>query len=175
MSAASHRLLALLLGIVVLALDIASKSAVSSHIPLMNPYTMWYPYGGIGVFKDFLGVEFSIVYTVNKGAAWGILADYQHPLLWLRMGLILALLIYVFFFKSAQKWLFPLTLILAGAIGNVIDYFIYGHVVDLFHFILWGYDFPVFNVADSAICIGVFWLAISSLLDTKSSSQPSKN
>jgi signal peptidase II len=46
-------------------------------------------------------------------------------------------------------------LIIAGGIGNILDYFIYGHVVDMFHFILWGYSFPVFNVADASIFMGI--------------------
>ena len=50
-----------------------------------------------------------------------------------------------------------MTLILAGAISNVIDTFVYGHVVDMIHFTFWGYDYAVFNLADSAVCLGVFW------------------
>ena len=50
-----------------------------------------------------------------------------------------------------------------GALCNILDYFFYGHVIDMLHFVFWGYDYPVFNVADSFICIGVFWLFFASL------------
>jgi signal peptidase II len=131
-----------------------------------------YPYGGIPVFENFLGIEFSISHQINKGAAWGVLAEYQVPLLYLRIALILALLVYFLFFNKHSSWNIPLALIVAGALGNVLDFFIYGHVVDMLHVVLWGYDFPVFNIADSAICIGVAWLFVASLCETPA---PRKN
>lgn len=58
-----------------------------------------------------------------------------------------------------------LTLIIGGAVGNVIDRFIHGAVVDFIHLHAYGYSFYVFNVADSAISIGVVMLLIDSLRD----------
>lgn len=65
---------------------------------------------------------------------------------------------YLFFFNKNRRAEIPLVLIVAGAIGNIVDYFLYGFVIDFFHVILWGYDFPVFNVADISITLGVLWL-----------------
>jgi signal peptidase II len=48
-----------------------------------------------------------------------------------------------------------LSLVLTGALGNILDYFLYGHVVDLFRFSFRGYSFPVFNCADVWIFLGV--------------------
>jgi len=59
---------------------------------------------------------------------------------------------------------FPFALILTGAVGNVLDYFVYGHVIDMLHFVLWTYDFPVFNIADSLITLGVAGLMGATLL-----------
>lgn len=149
------------LGIAVFAADFYTKHLTHLYLPKIQPH--WtYPYGGIGIFKNFFGVEFSISHQINRGAAWGILGEYQVPLLYLRLLLILGLFIYLIFFNRHKSWTFPLTLILAGALGNVLDYFIYGHVVDMVHFVLWGYDYPVFNLADSAIFIGVCWLFLVS-------------
>lgn len=147
--------LAFFIGLTILGFDQLSKYLTYYYLNPVSSYHYIYPYGGIGIFKNFLGIEFSLNYMANTGAAWGILGDYQVPLLILRIGLIGGLLVY--FFKSDSSPLFrlPLALITAGAIGNVLDYFIYGHVIDMFHFVLWGYDFPVFNVADSAIAIGI--------------------
>jgi len=95
-------------------------------------------------------------------------SEVQGFLLVLRIVMIAGLLAYLFFFNKNRGWELPLVLISVGALGNVMDTFIYGHVVDMFHFVLWGYDFPVFNVADTSITLGVAWLFLSSL------SQPQK-
>jgi len=155
------------IGVLILALDQLSKGLVSANLPSINSSLYWYPYGGIGVFHHFLGVEFSINHMTNTGAAWGFLGSYQLPLIILRICLISALSLYLVLFNSRRSWQVPLMLIIAGAMGNVLDYFIYGHVVDMFHFIFWGFDFPVFNVADASITVGIAALFILSWLDSK--------
>ena len=117
-----------------------------------------------GIFRNFFGIEFSVIHATNTGAAWGMFRNFQIPLLILRMILVIGLLVYLMFWNSQKSWRIPLTLITVGAIGNIIDAFLYGHVIDMFNFVLWGYDYPVFNVADSAIFIGVFMIAISGLI-----------
>jgi signal peptidase II len=146
------------IGILVLLLDQLTKGLVYTYLPVIDSTLYWYPYGGIGVFHNFAGIEFSINHMTNTGAAWGVLGNYQLPLIILRIGLILGLCIYLFYYNQNSSWRLPLILIIAGALGNVIDFFMYGHVVDMLHFVLWGYDFPVFNLADSAISIGIFSL-----------------
>lgn len=155
--------MALMLGIFVLGADFLTKYLTQQNIPL--GYRSAYPYGGIGIFKDFFGIEFSIVHAINKGAAWGMFADFQSYLIGFRILLILGLIIYLLFYNRNKNVIIPLALIVFGACGNILDYFFYGHVVDMFHFVFWGYSFPVFNVADSAICIGIFWLLIATSFD----------
>ncbi len=155
-----------IIGIILLLLDQLIKFLAYSFIPLIDKAIYQYPYGGIGVFRNFLGIEFSLNYTTNKGAAWGVLSDYQFFLIILRIILITALSIYFCCFNRYSSWQIPLILIIFGAIGNVLDFFIYGQVIDLFHFVLWGYDFPIFNLADSAICIGVGALFLLSWLES---------
>lgn len=122
----------------------------------------FYPYGGIPVFKSFLGIDFSIVHQINTGAAWGMFSNFQDYLLFFRVITIGIILSYLVFFNKTPLRRFPLLLILSGAIGNVADYFIYGHVVDMFYFNFWGYSYPVFNIADSAIFCGVAMLLFQS-------------
>lgn len=153
-----------LIGMTLLLLDIVSKYLIYHYLPMSNRFALLYPYGGIGIFKDFFGVEFSINHTINHGAAWGMFAEAKDFLLVLRMIMIAGLIGFLFFFNKNKSWNLPLTLISIGALGNVIDTFVYGHVVDMFHFVLWGYDFPVFNVADICITIGVAWLFLNSFL-----------
>lgn len=142
------------LAIFVLIIDQISKYWTQASLPLMGHSLPWYPYGGIPVFKDFFGIEFAITHATNKGAAWGAFSDYSFFLLILRLFLIGFLIVY--YFRAAKAFRYAVALIIAGAIGNVIDVFIYGHVIDMFQFVFWGYKYPVFNVADSSIFCGVF-------------------
>jgi signal peptidase II len=157
--------LPLYFGIIVFIADYVTKFLTNAYLPLMRPNWLWYPYGGIGVFKNFFGIEFSISHQINRGAAWGALADYQLPLLYLRIILVLTLIIYALFFNKRHERTIPIALIITGAVGNILDYFIYGHVVDMLHFVLWGYDFPVFNLADTSIFIGISSLIVLSFLE----------
>jgi signal peptidase II len=133
----------------------------------MDYFYYEYPYGGIGLFKNFFGIELSISHATNTGAAWGILGNHPLILITLRLLLIGGLSIYTFFYNEQKSWQPFLALILAGAIGNVIDFMFYGHVIDMIHLVMWGYDFPVFNIADSAITLAVFALFILSLMNPK--------
>lgn len=140
----------------VLFVDFASKYWVAHDLSIIQPFSS-YPFGGVGVFKTSW-ITFSIVHTTNTGIAWGMLADFQIILLVLRIVITAAIIFYVFLFNSPKKIRIPLTLIAAGASGNILDYFIYGHVVDMFYFIFFRYSFPIFNVADIFIFLGVVYL-----------------
>jgi signal peptidase II len=144
-------------------IDFFSKAYVHAHIPAMALSPPFFPYGGIAVFQNWYGIDFSINFVLNKGAAWGMFADFQYVLLYLRIAVIGAILGYVLFFNKNKSHSIPLTLIITGAIGNVIDTFRYGYVVDMFHLRFWSYSYPVFNVADSAIFCGIIWMLLLSL------------
>jgi signal peptidase II len=135
-----------------LALDIVSKIVAIKYVPAIT--SAQYPFGGLPIFS-LAGVTFSLNYTVNTGAAWGLFSGYP-GILFVFRTLIIASLAF-FAAKGRSMWL-----IITGAIGNVVDYCCYGHVVDFFHFTFWGYSFPIFNVADSCIVIGVFSLLLFS-------------
>src|SRR5262245_32927769 len=120
MSFLRSRFLPALIGIAVFVVDVITKYLTHTHLPLMNRHTLWYPYGGIGVFKDFLGIEFSITHQINHGAAWGVLSNYQLPLLYFRIALVAALLFYAIFVNKHKGWSIPLALIISGAAGNIL-------------------------------------------------------
>lgn len=152
----------LLLGLftAVLSLDIISKWMVDTFLPLMQRNILPYPYGGLAVFQNFFGVNLSLNHQTNTGAAWGIFPNSSQTLFYIRLAIISVLLIYTLFFNQNSRSQIPFTLIITGAVGNVLDTLFYGHVIDFLFVQLWGYDFPVFNVADSFIFIGVAWLCI---------------
>jgi signal peptidase II len=151
--------------VVLIVLDACVKSLTLKYVDLLTWFMPNYPYGGIGVFENFLGINFSINYVENRGSAFGLFASYSEWLLAIRVAIVAGLLGYLFFYLKQERHAFPLSMILAGAIGNIIDCFRYGFVVDMFHFVFFGYDFAVFNVADSSICIGVILFFIFSIKD----------
>lgn len=149
-----------MLGFFVLGLDALTKKLALQHLSFQ--FSPYYPYGGIPVFKGLLGgVNLSLNLVKNKGAAWGVFSSFPDGLAYLRVAIV-AYLIYKIIKKTwSGAKLCAIVLIAAGALGNLIDYFHYGYVVDMFHFTFWCYDFPVFNVADAAIFMGASILVLS--------------
>ena len=109
----------------------------------------------------------------NEGAAWGILQGkmiFFYVLTLVVIGLVI-LWIRKLDIKKEKLLVIALSLILGGALGNFIDRVMYQHVVDFINTYIFGYDFPIFNIADSALCIGVFLMAVDAILDIKRHSQ----
>ncbi len=144
----------------VVGLDLSTKYWVVHNLPLIQLY-QGFPFGGIGILNSAL-MKISIVHTTNTGTAWGLFSEYRTLLLCFRIALTVSLLGYLFFFKPRVGLLVPLTLISAGALGNILDMFLYGHVVDMIYCIIYRYSYPIFNVADSAIFCSVCYLVIGS-------------
>lgn len=159
----------------ILALDIITKWLTQNFLPMMQLRLLPYPYGGIKVFENFFGVSFSINHQTNSGAAWGLFPDSQSTLLYVRVAVILILALYLLFFNKNIRSQIPFIFIISGALGNVLDSLFYGHVIDMFFAQLWGYNFPVFNVADSFIFFGVVWLCILNLRSDKKSHPSASN
>ena len=110
---------------------------------------------------------FNLVLVYNKGAAFSFLADQGG---WQRyfftiLGIAAALFIIYLLKKHAGQKLFcwALALILGGAVGNVIDRIMYGHVIDFLDFHVNNWHWPAFNVADSAIFLGAALFIIDEL------------
>lgn len=109
----------------------------------------------------------------NEGAAWGILQGkmiFFYVVTLVVIGLVI-LWIRKLDIKKEKLLVIALSFILGGALGNFIDRVMYQHVVDFINTYIFGYDFPIFNIADSALCIGVFLMAVDAILDIKRHSQ----
>jgi len=107
---------------------------------------------------------FNLVLVYNKGAAWGIFSGKGDFLL--AFSTLVMLLIVVFHRKLTEDWperYFALSLLCAGIIGNGIDRICWKAVIDFLDFYVLEYHWPAFNVADSAICVGVGIFIISNL------------
>ena len=111
---------------------------------------------------------FNVVRAHNTGAAFSFLANAGGWQRWFFTGIgIVAAIFMVWMLKShpGQKlFSFAISLILGGAIGNVIDRLLYGYVVDFLDFHWKAMHFPAFNIADSAISIGAVCLILDELL-----------
>lgn len=123
-----------------------------------------YRYGDQTVITSF----FNIVRAHNTGAAFSFLADAAGWQRWFFTGIgVIAAGFIIWMLKShAGQKLFSMamTMILGGALGNVIDRMMHGYVVDFLDFHWDGRHFPAFNLADSAITLGAILLILDELL-----------
>ena len=136
--------------IIIFIIDQISKVTISSYIGLNS---------SIRVIKNF----FYLTYTNNTGASFGILKNSRVLLIILSIIALLILLRYISTFKETKYNILGLGFLMGGIIGNLLDRVLFGYVRDFFNFYIIGYDFPVFNVADIFIVLGVFILIISIL------------
>jgi len=110
---------------------------------------------------------FNLVLAYNKGAAFSFLASESGWQRYFFTAISIAAVLFILFLlrKHAGQKLFcwALALVLGGAIGNLIDRVLYGHVVDFLDVHLHGWHWPAFNIADSGITIGAVLFVIDEL------------
>ena len=119
---------------------------------------------------------FNLVLVFNAGAAFSFLADAGGWQKWffVILALVISAWLVVMIRQHANERLLPfaLTLVLGGALGNVIDRLRFGAVVDFLDFHVAGWHWPAFNVADSAIVVGVVLLLWQQLTHKEKESLP---
>jgi len=145
----------LLASIIFIALDQFSKFYIVQSIK----------YGTkIQIIRNF----FSLTNVRNFGAGFSILQNQRTFLIFVPIVAVFVLTYLLVTEKNKRKITsISYILIIAGAIGNLIDRVRLGFVIDFLDFIIFGYDFPVFNLADTFITIGCFLLIIDNLLGSK--------
>lgn len=154
------------LGLLLFAADQLSKEWALHHVPFLHSLVA-YPFGGIPILDASPVFSVSINVISNTGSAWGLFREWPRLLLVAR-SLALAFLSYLLLAGRVRRdWQIPLVLVIAGAAGNIVDVVRYGAVIDFLHVRFGEWSFPLFNVADSAICLGVAWVLISSFRDAK--------
>lgn len=141
------------LSALVLVLDQASKLAVDATMQLYESIPLL-PY-------------FNLTYAHNTGAAFSFLANAGGWQRWLFAGLAVVMsgIIGVWLYRlkpheTLMAW--ALSLVLGGAVGNLIDRVAYGYVIDFLDVYYQNWHWPAFNIADSAICIGVGLMLLES-------------
>ena len=132
----------------VVAIDQLSKMLVSNNLSL-------------GQSQQIIKGIFYLTLVHNTGAAFSIFKD--QALVFIVISVLAILSIVIYLKKSKRIFIqdIALSLILGGALGNLVDRLRFGYVVDFLDFRVW----PVFNVADSAITIGAFLLIVGLLIE----------
>jgi signal peptidase II len=145
---------------VVIFLDQTTKAAISSRFLLHESY---------GVIDGF----FNLVYVMNPGAAFGFLAGASEVFRYIFfIGITVIAILLIIYYLVKQKpgniiTVISLTLIFAGAVGNLVDRIRFGAVVDFLDVYVGTWHWPAFNVADSAITVGAILMIWEMILSSK--------
>lgn len=150
------RFLYYILSIIVIIVDFFSKKWIVNNMVEQEEFSV-------------IGNFFLITSHRNRGAAFGILQDQRWFFIVATTIIVIALIWYM---QAVGKKAKPILLIglasvLGGALGNFIDRARFGEVVDFFKFNFGSYTFPIFNVADSAIVVGVILIILDTLIGIK--------
>jgi signal peptidase II len=163
----SARTFYLLIALVVVLLDRWTKRIVAQRIPL---------YSHIQVIPGF----FRLTHTENTGAAFSLFADstsHWKTAMLIAFSMIALMVVSILLWKNHHAHLVTgigLSLIMGGALGNLWDRLARGRVVDFLLFYYKHYQWPVFNLADSAIVIGAGLLVLEILLHKSSAGEESR-
>lgn len=134
-----------------LMIDQLVKLLVRSKVPLLDE---------VEVLPGF----FSIYHIKNSGAAFSLFSGSTLVLIILSILVLFFLHYYVLTEEHMTKWrIFGFGIVIGGIIGNLVDRILYGAVIDYLSFHFFGYDFPIFNIADIGITFGFLIIAIGIL------------
>ena len=129
--------------IVIIFGDLLTKHLVASSMQL-------------GQSQPIINNFFYFTYAHNTGVAWGMMSG--HLLLFILVALVSAVVMIVYFRRTSKKEIltrFGLVLAFSGMIGNLFDRIVLGYVRDFIDVIIFNYNFPIFNIADIAVVVGV--------------------
>lgn len=141
--------------LLVLVVDLGSKQWVMTHFQLGESLPL-IPF-------------FNLTYAHNYGAAFSFLADKGGWQRWfftaIAVAIVVALLVLMYRSRAGQKLNnSAYALIIGGAVGNLSDRLVHGYVVDFIDFFINDWHYPIFNLADSAICVGAALIVLEGFL-----------
>ncbi|WP_455661901.1 signal peptidase II [Pradoshia sp.] len=142
---------------------------IALGIILVDQWTKWLivKYMEYGESIPVIENLFYITSHRNRGAAWGILQGQMWFFYIVTAIVIIGIVYYIKKYAADKLTGISLGLILGGAIGNFIDRLFRQEVVDFFHVYIFSYSFPVFNIADASLCVGVGLLIIAMFLEER--------
>lgn len=144
------KLYGILIALLVITIDQITKAAVMDRIET----------GQIAVAPFF-----NIVLVWNRGISFGMLTHGAvGPLVFAAFSIVIAGMFSVWMWRASHKWLAAaIGAVIGGALGNAIDRLRFGAVVDFLDFHASGWHWPAFNIADSAICVGIAFVIADGL------------
>ena len=137
-----------IIAVFVLIIDQVSKSLIEIFFKLNE---------SVPVIKDF----FSITVVHNTGGAWSIFSDHSYLFIIASIIAIVLLIKFMFGFKNNFRNNLAFGFLFGGIFSNLADRVFLGYVRDFLNFKLFGYDYPIFNIADVAIVAGVILLIVA--------------
>lgn len=141
--------------VVLLVVDQLTKFAIDASMHVQESF-------------DIIPNFFRITYLHNTGAAWSM---FEGKMMFFYIITVIALVAMIYFYYHSEKAdvLFKTGIVcmMAGTLGNLMDRLVFQYVRDFLDFVILGYDFPVFNVADMALCFGVFLIVVDILLEER--------
>ena len=141
----------IIIAIISILIDQISKFIIVSNFSISSSIT---------VIPSF----FSIMFVKNTGAAWGIFSNGTLILAIASIIFLLFAIKYIYELKTISKLsVFTYATLIGGIIGNLIDRLFRGYVVDFLSFNIFGYSFPVFNIADIFIVVSIILIVIESI------------
>ena len=144
--------------LIILLMDILTKQIV---IKLMIPHQ------SITIIPNF----FQITYAKNTGVAFSILEGKQIFIIIMTLIVLGIIIKYIKELATTKYDIISYALVIGGALGNLLDRVIYGYVIDFLDFQIFNYNFPIFNVADIGIVVGIFLLLLKNLKESRNDNE----
>ncbi len=138
------------IAIFILLFDQISKSLIEIYFKLNESFV---------IVKDF----FNITVAHNTGGAWSILNNHSYLFIIFSVIALIVLIRFMFQFKNNLRNNIAFACTVAGIMSNLADRLFLGYVRDFLDFKILGYDYPIFNIADIAIVVGVLLLIVAIL------------
>jgi signal peptidase II len=143
---------------------------IAIAVIILDQWTKWLVVTNMNIGQSIPIIEDFLYLTShrNQGAAWGILQG-QMWFFYIITVVVIGFVIYYLhqYGKESRFVGVALALILSGAIGNFIDRLLRKEVVDFVNTYIFSYNFPIFNVADSALVVGVIFVMIATFVDER--------
>lgn len=153
------KLTILISSVILLVIDLITKSWIQANLSLGER---------ISVIPNF----FDITYVQNTGGAWSMLnASWMRPIFLLISVIVTIVCVYYYVKEKNLLVLISLGLVMAGNLGNFYDRLVFAYVRDMLSFNIFGYPFPVFNVADMCLVIGFGLLMLFVFLEERNVKQ----
>ena len=138
----------MLFSIILFIIDQISKLLIDKFLVLGKSYT---------IFDKFLYVT----KAYNDGVSFSMMQGHRWIIILISLVVMVFLYFYMQKFKVNKRNIIAFSLVFGGLFGNLVDRIIYGYVIDFIDFYVFNYNYPIFNFADSFICVGVLILLYS--------------